>query len=134
MPGPDPNHWLHRLTAAEWLSAADAELAQARAALARRAVRPGVTYARRAAGMAWNALMTCSPRSFNDRYGRSYMEHLQTLAEETEVPTEIREAALLLRDTTPRPPELVTFRPDMGPVEAAQKIVAYARAQVSDKG
>lgn len=134
MPGPDPNHWLHRLTAAEWLSAADAELAQARAALTRRAVRPGVTYARRAAGMAWNALMTGAPRTFNDRYGRSYMEHIQALAEETDVPGEVRQAAILLRDTAPRPPELVTLRPDMGPVDAASKVVAYARAQISQKG
>lgn len=134
MPGPDPNHWLHRLTTSEWLSSADGELAQARAALGRRAFRPGVTYARRAAGMAWNALMTCSPRAFNDRYGRSYMEHLQALADDAEVPPDIREAATLLRDTAPRAPELIALRPDLGPVEAAQKIIAYVRAQVSEKG
>ncbi|MDB4980564.1 MAG: hypothetical protein JWM82_1316, partial [Myxococcales bacterium] len=35
MPGPDPAHWLHRLTPAEWLEAATTELAHARAALER---------------------------------------------------------------------------------------------------
>jgi len=40
MPGPDPGHWLHRLTAAEWLAAAETELHHADEALGRRAVRP----------------------------------------------------------------------------------------------
>ena len=61
MPGPDPAHWLHRLTAEEWLAAAATEIAHAEAALARRAFRPGVTHARRAAGMAWNAVLTRHP-------------------------------------------------------------------------
>ncbi len=61
MPGPDPAHWLHRLTAEEWLAAAETEIGHAEAALARRAARPGVTHARRAAGMAWNAVLTVRP-------------------------------------------------------------------------
>ena len=77
MPGPDPAHWLHRLTAAEWLAAAENELALAEAALARRAFRPGVTHARRAAGMAWNAVLVAMPD--DDRYGRSYMDHVHAL-------------------------------------------------------
>jgi hypothetical protein len=134
VPGTDPTHWLHRLNADEWLAAADAELAQAKAAFVRRAARPGVTHARRAAGMAWNALMTRSPLAFNERFGRSYMEHILALADGDALPDEVREAARLLRDTAPRPPELVALRPDLGPVEAARTIVAYVRNQVKENG
>jgi hypothetical protein len=135
VPGPDPTHWLHRLTASEWLTAADAELAQAQAAFARRAARPGVTYARRSAGMAWNALMAKSTLDFNERFGRSYMEHIIALAEDDgALPEEIRAAARLLRDTPPRPPDLVSLRPDLGPVEAARRILAYVRARVDEAG
>ena len=73
MPGSDPGHWLHRLDAAEWLAAAATELSHAEEKLTQRAVRPGVTHARRAAGMAWNAVLVKAP---DERYGRSYMEHV----------------------------------------------------------
>src|SRR5450631_1061077 len=107
MPGSDPAHWLHRLTAAEWLAAAETELAHARAALARRAARPGVTHARRAAGMAWNAVLaaeTDAADALVARFGRSYMEHVAALAAADDVPTEVREAARRLRDTPAAPP------------------------------
>ncbi|HVV49789.1 MAG TPA: hypothetical protein VHO06_09030, partial [Polyangia bacterium] len=90
MPGPDPAHWLHRLTPEEWLAAAATELGHAEAALTRRAFRPGVTHARRAAGMAWNAVLIRHP---DDRAGRSYMEHVVALAGDAGVPDEIRAAA-----------------------------------------
>ena len=62
MPGPDPAHWLHRLTADEWLAAAATELELCAETLERRAFRPGVTHARRAAGMAWNAVLVAGRR------------------------------------------------------------------------
>ena len=49
-PAAIPAHWLHRLDAAEWLAAAETELAHAEEKLSRRAAPPGVTHARRAAG------------------------------------------------------------------------------------
>ena len=113
MPGPDPAHWLHRLTAEEWLAAAATEIAHAEAALARRAARPGVTHARRAAGMAWNAVLTVYP---DERAGRSYMEHVVALSGDADLPDEIRAAAQSLRDTSAAPPELVTLgKPDLRP-------------------
>ena len=133
VPGSDPTHWLHRLDAAEWLAAAATELDLAQAALARRATRVGVTHARRAAGMAWNAVLVVAP---DDRYGRSYMDHVVALASQADaaddvIPADVRGAARLLRDTPPRPPELVTIgKPDMSPLQAANVIVAYARAVV----
>lgn len=131
MPGSDPAHWLHRLTASEWLAAAETELQHAEAALARRATRPGVTHARRAAGMAWNAVLLANP---DDRAGRSYMEHVVALAENAAVPIEVRKAAQRLRDTPATPPALITLgRPDLSPAEAARAIIDHA-GYVSEKG
>jgi hypothetical protein len=134
MPGPDPSHWLHRLTPAEWLAAAETELAHAAEALGRRAARPGVTHARRAAGMAWNAMLAAAPDVDTDallaRFGRSYMDHVAALATADDVPADVRAAAELLRSTPAAPPELVTIgRPDLSTLEAARVIVAHARAR-----
>jgi hypothetical protein len=138
VPGPDPSHWLHRLTPAEWLEAADTELAHAAETLARRAFRPGVTHARRAAGMAWNAVLAAAPDDASmARFGRSYMEHVAALATATDAPAPVRAAAALLRDTPPAPPELVTLgkpdKPDLRPLDAARAIAAHARALTSAK-
>jgi hypothetical protein len=128
MPGPDPGHWLHRLTVGEWLAAADTELAHAEAALARRAFRPGVTHARRAAGMALNAVLVGAP---DERFGRSYMDHVNALADDEGAPEPVRAAARRLRDTPAAPPALVTLgRPDLAPLEAARAVVAHARARL----
>jgi HEPN domain-containing protein len=129
VPGPDPTHWLHRLTAAEWLAAADTELGQCAEALGRRAFRPGVTHARRAAGMALNALLVAEE---HPSWGRSYMEHVMALADDATVPEPVREAARLLRDTPPAPPALVTLgKPDLRALEAAQGIISWARQRTA---
>lgn len=129
MPGPDPAHWLHRLTAEEWLAAAATEIGHAEAALARRAVRPGVTHARRAAGMAWNAVLVAQP---DDRAGRSYMEHVVALSSDPKVPDEIRAAAQRLREIPARAPELITLgKPDLGPAHDARAIADYARQRLT---
>jgi HEPN domain-containing protein len=128
----DPAHWLHRLSAADWLAAAETELGHCREALVRRAVRPGVTHARRAAGMALNALLR---RRSDSRYGRSYMEHVVALAGDAGAPAEARAAAELLRAIAPVPPALVRIgKPDLAALEAARAIVEYARAQLSENG
>jgi hypothetical protein len=135
MPGPDPTHWLHRLTPDEWLAAADTELDHASETLQRRAFRPGVTHARRAAGMAWNAVLaaeTDEARAADllTRFGRSYMEHVVALTTAADAPDDVRAAAQLLRDTPPAPPELVTLgKPDVRALEAARAIVAHARVR-----
>jgi len=132
MPGRDPGHWLYRLDAAEWLAAAETELAHAEEKLSHRSVRPGVTHARRAAGMAWNAALVTA---FDERYGRSYMEHVVALAAPPEtdpsIPAEVRAAAQLLRDTPAAPPQLIAIgKPDMSALEAAKAIVEFARRRV----
>jgi len=129
MPGPDPPHWLHRLTADEWLAAAATELDHCAETLARRAFRPGVTHARRAAGMAWNAVMVLAE---DPRFGRSYMEHVVALAKDAGAPDDVRAAAELLRDTPPLPPEVITLgKPDLRVLEAARTIAGYAAARVA---
>jgi HEPN domain-containing protein len=132
LPGSDPSHWLHRLDAGEWLDAAATELAHCGEALGRRAFRPGVTHARRAAGMALNALLLAGERP---RWGRSYMEHVAALADDETVPAEVRAAARLLRDTPPQAPQLIALgKPDLAPLEAARAITAWVRAQLKANG
>ena len=131
MPGTDPGHWLHRLDAAEWLAAAETELAHAHEKLSQRSVRPGITHARRAAGMAWNAVLVSAP---DERYGRSYMDHVVALAttadDDASIPADVRAAARQLRDTPALPAGLITIgKPDMAAFDAAQTIVAFARAR-----
>jgi hypothetical protein len=129
MPDRDPSHWLHRLTPDEWLAAAATELEHAALALMRRAARPGVTHARRAAGMAWNAVLVLAP---DPRAGRSYMEHVVALANDATGPGPLHDAAALLRDTPPLPPVLLTLgKPDLRALEAARTIVAFARDRVA---
>ena len=145
VPDKDPAHWLYRLTPAEWLSAAEHELVLCAEALQRRAVRPGVTHARRAAGMAWNAVLAGEPAPTDGsasapdlRYGRSYMEHLKALAEDAPdtagalpgVPDEVRAAARALCEAPTVPPALITIgKPDLRTLEAARAVIAHARAR-----
>ena len=133
MPSKDPAHWLYRLEPAEWLAAARTELQHADQALARRAIRPAVTHARRAAGMAANALLWQGERP---AWGRSYMEHVvalaQTADDDTVIPAAVRAAARLLRDTPSQPSGLIAIgKPDMTALEAARAIVEFARAHVA---
>lgn len=130
MPGRDPAHWLHRLDAGEWLAAAETELGRAEEALARRGVRTGVTHARRAAGMACNAVLVGAEPALCQRWGRSYMEHVVALSAEAAVPDDVRAAAVILRDTRAAPPALVPLRPDLAPVDAARRIASWCRDRI----
>jgi HEPN domain-containing protein len=129
VPGKDPAHWLHRLDPEEWLAAADNELAQGEEALRRRAARVGVTHARRAAGMALNAILVLEE---HPAWGRSYMEHVLALADDPAAPPAARDAARILRDTPPRPPQLVALgRPDLTAIDAGRALVEWARQRVA---
>lgn len=116
MPGSDPAHWLHRLTAPEWLAAAAVELAHGEAAVAGRTARAALAHARRAAGMAWNAVLIDHPDA---RAGRSYMEHVVALADDPAAPDEVRAAARTLRETSAARPALIPLRPPGPPPEQA---------------
>src|SRR3954447_10670274 len=93
MPGRDLTHWLHRFDAEEWLRAAENELRHAEDALLRKQQRPGVTQARRAAGMAWNAVLVGHE---DETYGRSYMDHLRALSKAAAIDEPVRAAAASL--------------------------------------
>jgi hypothetical protein len=79
--------------------------------------------------MAWNAVLVSAP---DERYGRSYMEHVVALADaDASIPETVRNAARLLRETPAAPPQLITIgKPDLGTLEAARTIVDYARSLV----
>jgi HEPN domain-containing protein len=125
----DLDHWLYRLTADEWLRAAENEVARAVEALAGKQQRAGVAGARRAAGMAWNAVLVVA---FDEQYGRSYMEHLQALSRDATVPEPIRVAARALLDA-PLAPTVITLgaRGDTRLAEAARTILDHARSLVA---
>jgi hypothetical protein len=124
-----PEHWLYRFTAAEWLQAARGELGRARQALARGDRRKGLFEARRAAGMALNAVLRTHPQ---DRYGRSYMEHLAALALDDAATEEVRACAARLLEKAPTRDAQVVKLPgmagedDLAPARWAEVIVAHA--------
>ena len=127
----DPDHWLYRLTADEWMAAARNELARASTALARADKRKGLFEARRAAGMALNALLCASPR---EGYGRSYMDHLTALAADRGAPDDAREAAArLLEKPKGEAISLVGLRGlgatlDLAPIDDAERVFAHVAA------
>lgn len=128
-PPRDPDHWLYRLTAEEWLRAARNELSQAEAALRSKMERKGVANARRAAGMALNAVLVCRPV---EAWGRSYMDHLNAVSKDGTVPEAIRESANTLIVSPLGGPRLVQLgKPDGTLVAAASTILAWCTAEVA---
>lgn len=128
MPGRDPSHWLHRLNAEEWLRAAVNELARAEEALAHKQQRQGVAGARRAAGMAWNAVLVGGE---DETYGRSYMDHLKTLAGDERVAESMRAAARQLVEAPLQTNVIPLGRGDTRCADAARLILDEARRRVS---
>jgi hypothetical protein len=128
MPEKDPAHWLYRLTPTEWLAAANNELAAARSAFLQKQQRSAVAHARRAAGMAWNALLVVMP---DEKYGRSYMQHLQVLSRDDTAPEPLRHAAARLV-AMPLAQELVTLgsRGDASQADSAAAIIEHVQAQL----
>lgn len=142
MPGPDPQHWLHRFTADEWLRAAMRELGNCKAAFERRASRPALASARRAAGMAWNAVLATSTIP-DDRFGRSYADHLRALAagethvtgDPAAIPDEVRDAAKVLMDDpiaqSREVVQILTPKHDSKIFDAAETIAAEAYTRLA---
>jgi len=123
--------WLTRLVPGEWLSAARKELSLAYENLEAKRRREGVAYARRAAGMAVNAVLRGAP---DPTYGRSYMDHLRAMRDDARAPDSARAAARHLLDAALRS-DLVMLGP--GPTDvadAAAAIVDYCRALVVGAG
>lgn len=128
----DEAHWLYKLSPDEWLRAAMGELRRAEDAYKRKSGRAGLAGARRAAGMALNALLILEP---NEAWGRSYMDHLLALSRDGGVgrPARVREACALLVETPLPGGELVALRTSSADdriLEAARDVVAHAYALV----
>lgn len=141
MPGRDPTHWLHRLTADEWLRAGMRELSIAKESSARHATRPALASARRAAGMGWNAVLALDDNA-DAKFGRSYADHLRALADgaaldtsdPTPIPALVRDAAKRLMDDPAAGPQkvvmLTTPTRDAKMLDAAETILAEAWSRV----
>ena len=125
--------WLTRLSAEEWLVAARGELTRSVTALKLKQQRAGVTQARRAAGMAWNAVLHGIVDSDERaRYGRSYMDHLRVLSEDLNVTAQVREAAKALT-AAPLEPVLVQLGSgDTRVSDAAGVIVGEATRRLAN--
>lgn len=129
-PGTEPEHWLHRHTADEWLNAALNELKNARAAVGRHNLRGGAAGARRAAGMALNGALVKCP---NDAWGRTYVEHITALTVDPHAPAEVVSAARALLSAQAQVEGVVTLQsPKTGEkiIEAARTVMAHAYAVV----
>ena len=124
MAGKDPNHWLFRFDREEWLKAAQHELAECLRALNAGARKQSVAYARRAAGMALNAVLVDFP---DDSWGRSYMDHLQAIARNEQTPEEVRVAAAALLTAPLDAPRLIPIggKSDDGLAKAAERILSW---------
>ena len=126
----DPEHWLRRFSPDEWIRAALGELRRAEAAWERGDARSGAAGVKRAAGMALNAALIVEP---DERWGRTYVEHVEALGRDEHVPQAVREACRVVLETRPPSGDVVSLRTPRGHtavLEAARDIVAHAFAVV----
>ena len=125
-------HWLHRLDAHGWIAAAHSELDAGLRRIAER--RAAITHARRAGGMAMNAVLvawthrepTLEPEA---PWGRSYLDHLRALAGGVRGPLDDEATAIAraVLATPIVPPPLVALGRRHAETEA---VLAQARALV----
>jgi len=126
----DPSHWLLRLSPDEWIAAAMGELHRAEAAYAKNDARAGLIGAKRAAGMALNGALVVAP---NETWGRSYVQHVEAVAKDADVPPAVRDACVLLVESKVPGSDLLGLRSKAGDarvLEAAKDVMAHAYAVV----
>jgi HEPN domain-containing protein len=124
---PVPADWLNRASPREWIREAMQELREAEKSLAKRDQKTGYTQLRRAGGKALNAALWYEPKP---TWGRSYMDHVRALAEDLEVPEQVRKSASMLVVVSPSE-TLIMLRPEKHYetlVEAAKDVVAHGYA------
>jgi hypothetical protein len=126
----DPSHWLHRLSPEDWMRAAVGEYEASARSFAEGKQRQGVASARRAAGMALNAVLCLAP---DEGWGRSYMEHLRAAAAAEGLPEGVRKAAASLVSASLDAPALVKLGGlDAGPSRAALAVLEWAAARLGE--
>ncbi len=122
--------WLRQRSPDSWIQQGLGELGRARALLQAHDRSAGVVGLRRAAGMALNGALAISWRP----WGRTYVEHLQALAEDPSVPEAVREAARVLNQIQlEQVPGVVRLTPPSESarwVDAAMTVMAHAYAVV----
>jgi len=126
----DPEDWLRKLTPDEWIRAAMSELRRAEAAYAGGDGRGGSAGVKRAAGMALNAALILEP---DEKWGRSYLEHVKALAEDARVPQAVRDACRVVLEAKGPSGGVVSLRTpraNEAVVDAAKDVIAHAYAVV----
>lgn len=141
----DAEHWLWRLSAAQWIAAARHELAQGHARVGSR--RAALVHARRGGGMALNAVLVAlgegvgadERAAIEARWGRSYVEHLQAIADggpeiRAPLPEEARDAARTML-ATPLQAQVIALGRGPGAeasaaLEAAQRLLDACLAAI----
>ena len=122
--------WLTRLPPEDWIRQGLTELSRAEARLLAHDRSGGVLGLRRAAGMALNGALAVR---FRD-WGRTYIDHLRAIADDTEVPEPVRAAAKLLNEVPlEKQPNVVRLTPPSETtrwLEAAKTVMAHAYAVV----
>ncbi|MCC6645979.1 MAG: hypothetical protein IT374_10460 [Polyangiaceae bacterium] len=121
-----PPDWLSRRSPRGWIDASLAELSRARSAFASGDARAGTVATKRAAGMALNAVLILFP---DERWGRTYVEHVVAAAADAALPAEVRLAAGVVAGATPPGGPLVALRSrasDERTLEAARTVMAFA--------
>ena len=118
---------------ADWFTQADAEILGGDAAWTEGNSGKGRVCSRRAAGMAIKGWLTVAPR---DAYGRSFMHHLNALADDEAIEaTRIREAAArLAARKRPEGDFQVAVPKTLTPMDDARTIMAWCRAQADGAG
>ena len=114
---------------ADWFTQADAEILGGDAAWAEGNAGKGRVCSRRAAGMAIKGWLAMLP---HEGYGRSFMHHLNALADdETITAIDIREAAArLCARKRPEGDYTVPIPKTLVPMDDARRIMAWCRAEV----
>jgi len=126
----EPDHWLRKLTPDEWIRAAMTELRRAEAAYAGGDGRGGSAGVKRAAGMALNAALIVEP---DEKWGRSYVDHVKALAEDARVPQAVRDACRVVLEAKGPSGGVVSLRTpraNEAVVDAAKDVIAHAYAVV----
>jgi hypothetical protein len=122
--------WLARLSPEDWIRQGLTELGRAEARLRSHDRVAAVLGLRRAAGMALNGALSITWRD----WGRTYIDHVRAIADDSSAPSEVREAARLLGDVSlDRTPHVVQLTPPSESarwLEATKTIMAHAYAVV----
>jgi hypothetical protein len=126
----DPGHWLMRLSPDEWIQAALLELRRAEGRLKENDRSGAAAGCKRAAGMALNGALLVEP---NDSWGRSYVDHVSALSEDTSVPERVRAACKELVLSRPAGTDILMLRSprsDQRMLDAARDVMAHAYAVI----